>query len=631
MHDRPVAPPLSAADDHPSGEQKHRASQELAPVAPSPLSPPTPPDIEPSPDDLNQALAPLTLPAIRLKAAPLSLLEDIRSSIPTGLESHRVLHYQIAPEIKKGEPKRSTKGKVRDLVVLKLHVPEELEPKLAKWRKEIEERHPSADVVVHRTVAANIVWNQIRHKFPDRTLVTKQDIPVIQSMITSLCGSPPPPQVTPRPDLAVRERLEHVPFIAIDREGTIDREDLLHAEKRSDNHYVLWVAIVDVTDYIQPGDRRDDYARRVARTTYGRRRAISPIGDALFHGFGSFGLGEARPAWVIETHITIDADRRVEQVVPKIRRAMVKNHGNFDPSFAYREHVAHPRAQNFIALSEIANILEQYRKSRTSIVRIDGEGPLSKIVAETMILTKHHLARFMKDSSDKPCIYRVHQRPQTDTMTRLCSELNELRITVTEKDLTTPSTFTHILKELERKRSHKARSLANQLLDTFLINSHFSALPGEHYGLGLPEAYMELKARDYSGLVNQFQLDAYHRGVAGLDAAFIARCAETLNDREWALDERYYKLNLYEMIEGHLAESDTITLGLVVKRSEEGAFIEVPGFSHWGVITDGSAANHAIDDIMAVRLWGFNYETRRFEFTVATLEEYLRSSSEQAA
>lgn len=622
----PDAPPKESSLVNPERDRADVAPRESLPADSEVL-----PTVDPSPDDLFQFNPPLTLLPIKLTHKPLSLLEDIRSSIPTGLESHRVLHYQIAPQFKRGEKNRNGKGTSRDLVVLKLYVPEELEPKLAAWRKDVEQRHPSADLVVHRTGTANAVWNQIRHNFRGQRLITKSDVPIIQSMIKELCGSPPPPVVARRPDLPDRRSLEHIPFIAVDREGTIDREDLLHAEKKSDNHYVLRVAIVDVTDYIRPGDRRDDYAKRVARTTYGRRRAISPIGDELFHGFGSFGLHETRPAWVIETDISIDGSGRVETLQPKIIRALVKNHGNFDPSFAYREHVTHPRAANFIALSEVANILGQYRKSNTSIIRIDGEGPLTKVVAEAMIRAKHQLARFIMEETGLASIYRVHQRPSADTVERLCSELVELQMTITGNDLTSPQTFTNILKELEQKTSHRARSLANQLLDTFLIHSHFSEQPGEHYGLGLPEAYMELKARDYSGLINQYQLDAHDRGVSGLDPAYIAECAKALNDREWALDERYYKLNLFEMIEGHLTESDTITLGLVIKHDRAGCFIEVPGFSHWGVITDGSADSHAVDDIMAVRLEGFNYETKRFEFTVATTEEYIRSNTEKAA
>jgi exoribonuclease R len=621
--DRELQKGVPASPERDSG---YSAPEPTLPVIPHQLSP-----VTPSPDDLFQDTPSLTLPPIKLTSKPLSLLEDIRTSIPTGLESHRILHYQIAPQVKKGEIKRNGKGTARDLVVLKLYVPEELESKLAAWRKDIEQRHPSADIVVHRSSTANTAWNQIRHRFRKNPLITKDDVPAIQSMIKELCGSPPPRVVAPRPDRPQRVSLEHIPFVAIDREGTIDREDLLHAEKKSPNHYVLWVAIVDVTDYITPGDRRDDYAKRVARTTYGRRRAISPLGEELFHGFGSFGLNETRPAWVIETDITIDPSGRVETVQPKIIRAMVKNHGNFDPSFAYREEHGHPRAANFIALSEVANILEQYRKSKTSIVRLDGEGPLTKIVAESMIRAKHHLARFMIEKTGLPAIYRVHQRPSTETANQLCSDLAELQIAVTEEDLRNPQSFTRILKELEQKTSHRARSLANQLLDTFLIHSHFSGQPGEHYGLGLPEAYMELKARDYSGLINQYQLDAFDHQSEGLDQNYVASCAQALNDREWSLDERYYKLNLYEMLEGHLSDSDTITLGAVTKRTESECFIDVPGFSHWGVIRDGSASSRATDEILAVKLQGFNYDTKRFEFTVVTPEDCLRQSTEEAA
>jgi exoribonuclease R len=177
-----------------------------------------------------------------------------------------------------------------------------------------------------------------------------------------------------------------------------------------------------------------------------------------------------------------------------------------------------------------------------------------------------------------------------------------------------------ILRSLEEHPSHKARSLSNRILDTFLIHSQYSASPGEHYGLRLPY-YAEWKARDYSGIVNQQQLDAYFRKAALLPFQEVAERATALNDREWSRGERYYKLNALESLEAHLLQVDSTALGVVIQQSAHGWLVEVGGFSKWGVVLGTTTMSAISGDILALRLVGYNQDLRRYEFVLTMMDE----------
>jgi exoribonuclease R len=309
-----------------------------------------------------------------------------------------------------------------------------------------------------------------------------------------------------------------------------------------------------------------------------------------------------------------------EQDEYQIRRAWVKNHCNIDPSVPFRESSAHERAKNIAALAEITRILEHRRKVRSPLIRIEGDGVMSRIVAEAMIQAKRLFATFMVEDAKIPGIFRVHQKPSDRDIDSFLAVLNELRIPATAESLRSMKEVAFILRSLEEHPSHKARSLSNRILDTFLIHSQYSASPGEHYGLRLPY-YAEWKARDYSGIVNQQQLDAYFRKAALLPFQEVAERATALNDREWSRGERYYKLNALESLEAHLLQVDSTALGVVIQQSAHGWLVEVGGFSKWGVVLGTTTMSAISGDILALRLVGYNQDLRRYEFVLTMMDE----------
>jgi hypothetical protein len=550
---------------------------------------------------IEQSQLTLTRPSPRKPTA--SIVEEINRSLPPGIELYRSYRYQM-PLM------RNT----FDLVVLKLNLPNHMEGKLTEWRRGIEERNPSTTILIKRVEVDQNLQNNLRSKFRGSELIGPSAIPVLQDMISTLCGNQPPPVSTEHFPKPTRENLQAVPFIAVDRPTTVDQEDLVYGEKKADGTLVLRTAFIDITDEITPGSESDKYALRVGNTVYGRLRAIAPVGAALFGGAASFRVGEPRPAWVIECRIS-PFHERTEFF--KVRRAMVVNHANLDPSQPADIKRSPEIAKNLSALAEITNILEHRRNSRSSFIRIDGDGAAARIVSETMIHSKRLLAKFLGQHPTAPAIYRVHQKPSAHTVAECVKELNELKIPAEVSDFESPLSFAGILRSLEENPSPPARSLSNKLLDMFLLRTQYSPKNVGHYGLRLSE-YLEIKPRDATGIANQHQLNAIFTGDRPLSEAEVVRRATALNDKRWSRDERMYKLRFLEMLTERLREVGNTFLAEGARLGNGPSYFQVDTFSKWGFVRDRQASYLAPGDLVALKLEGFHLPTMRFEFSLTS-------------
>ncbi len=501
-----------------------------------------------------------------------------------------------------------------DLVVLKLNLPVYMESKLTDWRRGIEEQYPSTTILIKRVEVDQNLQNNLRSKFREKELIGPEAIPLLQDMIGTLCGSQPPPVIAHHAAPPTRENLQAVPFIAVDRPTTVDQEDLVYGERKADGTLVLRTAFIDITDEIRPGSDSDKYALRVGQTVYGRLRAIAPVGANLFGGLASFKIGEPRPAWVVECRISPFHER---SEFFKIRRAMVVNHANLDPSQPIDIARNPDIAKNLSALADITNILEHRRNSRSSFIRMDGEGAAARIVSETMIHSKRLLAKYLAQHPSAPAIYRVHQKPSAHTINESIRELNELKVPAQPSDFDSPLSFAGILRSLEENPSPLARSLSNKLLDMFLLRTQYSHRNVGHFGLRLSE-YLEIKPRDATGIANQHQLSAIFTGSKPLSEAEVVRRATALNDKRWSRDERMYKLRFLEMLTERLAEVGNTFLAEGARLGNGPSYFQVDTFSKWGVVRDRQASYLSPGDLVALKLEGFHLPSMRFIFSLCS-------------
>ena len=554
------------------------------------------------------------LPANSLILSATEALEEIKRTLPVGIELHRSYHY-VFP---------LGKQKKLDLLVLKLHCPDELESKLNNWRASIADQLDSVSILVRRVRGTQGVLNNLRNTFRGQDRITSEDRPTVDTMIESLCGKLPSLVIDKSHRIVRREDLTEVPWIAPDRPGVRDIEDLIHAERKPNGTVVWRTAIVDATDYVTAGSEIDRYALRVGSTLYGRHRTVPTLGPELAHNLVSFVEGEERPAWVVEGILkpisTTSNGKRAStryELSHRIRRALVKNHRNIDPQQVPPLQGDSAFGRSLSACAEAARILRHVRASKPTPIRVDDAGgPLTTVTAELMIESKRLLTEFL--STRAPMIYRVHHRPSKQTKLQFHKALNALKIPNSVENFDSPSEFAGILRTLESRRDSASQALLNDLLDTFLLRTLYSVDNYGHYGLRFDE-FAEWKPRDASGLTNQLQADAAWLGLEPLSRDDILARTNILNEKRWRRDERTYALCFLEMLSHKISLEGTVAVGTVSDVSGDTVYVDTPGFSKWGIL-EGVANDSALtigDPITAI-LGGFDLYHARFLFELDT-------------
>lgn len=644
----PTPPNTTAPNPRAPGDGGLSSAQAL------PSVPPSVPEPQPSQE--------LQVPKKTPKKAKPNIIDDINRTLPAGFELYRSYRFQL--------------GSKFEIVMLKIHVPTHLEPKLKEWRQGLEERFPLSSIFVRRVAVDQNLSNHLRSRFRNAELISEAARPQLSEMIDHLCGEPPPPALEPRAVIPFRENLQNVPFIAIDRPDVLNREDLIYGERKHDGKLVLKVALIDITDYIRLGSKQDKYGLRVGNDYYGRKRIISTIGTALSQDKGSFKLGEIRPAWVAELRICPEKGPEVESF--KFRRAWVKNHSNVDPDQPFDVKAQPEIAPIISSLADITRVLERHRIARSQMIKIDGEGTASRIVAETMIAANELISECIEHKLKIPAGYIVHKDPSEDDHVAWVEALRQLRIPATVEDFQDAWSKMGILRSLEEHTSSLARSLENSILDVSMVRSVVSSRNDKHQGLRL-KGYTRLKPREALGILNQLALDAALTGGPLVPQEEIDRRLRTINDKRWKRDEKHYKLRFFEMLEeklalcGHLfvgevaqvdhrlvlykdgtpftfdpgvhelshtelstawehylkrqlVEPDPLAAtppafadGIQARLEPSLLHVQVEGFSKWGVVKQANGLSLKTGDPLAVTLKGFSLQAMRFEFEVTTL------------
>ena len=112
-----------------------------------------------------------------------------------------------------------------------------------------------------------------------------------------------------------------LPFVTIDPEGSMDLDQALHLERRSDGGFEVHYAIADVAAFVDPGGAIDAEARRRGETLYGAGERIPLHLTVLSEDGASLLPDQVRPAlwW------TIRLDERGATTHVQVRRALVRS------------------------------------------------------------------------------------------------------------------------------------------------------------------------------------------------------------------------------------------------------------------------------------------------------------------
>jgi hypothetical protein len=437
---------------------------------------------------------------------------------------------------------------------LKVHVEPERSDDLASWVRQIEEKY-NIGVLTQPVEGDRSLQNSLLEIADVDGIV--RDASLVKELMNGIhgvvlpsapgsCGVARPPQNFI--DLTDEEA------IALDPFGARDLDDILFAEEPSHSGIIrVRASFVDGAWQIRPNSEMDLYARMAGQSVYIRNTNLSLFGDLSFNEL-SLLEGEERFAFTVEMDVARDGRRLHYDVF----RSKVKNHHSLDYSLAQGilEGVNHPAQEHLRRLVNPVAALRADRMETGGILHLDRGSSLTAsvnshmIVEELMIAARRSIAEFSR-ANDIPILNKIHVQPGREVRRELLRELRAAGVKAhMSRELTRPLDFRRMLGELDERGEH---ALLYKVLDVYMGRSRFDSSQLGHFGLGV-DAYTEIKARHYAGIVVQRQLERFLEGQPPLPYDAIREKQREVNTQRRAVPQKMYTLLQYERLHDALQQ-----------------------------------------------------------------------------
>jgi len=239
-------------------------------------------------------------------------------------------------------------------------------------------------------------------------------------------------------DLKDRVDLTDLNTITIDPKTARDFDDALSLTKTSKGEYKLGVHIADVSHYIKPDTLLDKEAFSRANSIYFPEKCIPMLPYELSNGLCSLKPKVIRLC--ISVLMVLDKNGKLKSY--EIVRSFIKSKKRFSYEEAFSI-LENKRKSSFAStlklMAELCELLKKQRFARGSIdfslpdsfieIAEDGE-PLSiqtveydishQLVEEFMLKANEIVAKHLS-SSNKPAIYRIHEKPKEESLNEFLS------------------------------------------------------------------------------------------------------------------------------------------------------------------------------------------------------------------
>jgi ribonuclease R len=336
-----------------------------------------------------------------------------------------------------------------------------------------------------------------------------------------------------------RRDLRDVPLPTIDPEDARDHDDAVWVE-RTDNGYRVYVAIADVSEYVQPGTELDAEARARGCTIYLPDRAIPMLPAALASDLCSLLPEAERLCLCVIAELDKNAGvTRFELCEGVMRSAAMLTYPGVARALGFTEQgpksaQAEAMKKGLKTLDELARKLRRIRLGRGALdldlpearVVLDektgapvdvvrrAEDPGVKrayqMIEELMLLANELVAQWLAKRRC-PAIYRVHAKPDEEKLERLGTAAKALGVEVDLDSLSEPS---GVSKWLESIRKHPKKNVLEMLLLRSLKQAQYDIVNIGHFGLA-SDAYLHFTSpiRRYPDLVVHRALKQLLRGA----------------------------------------------------------------------------------------------------------------------
>ena len=298
-----------------------------------------------------------------------------------------------------------------------------------------------------------------------------------------------------------RVDLRDLPTFTIDPDDARDFDDAISARRDRRGGVRVWVHIADVTAFVRPGGRLERETFRRGTSVYVPGAVEPMLPEVLSNRACSLRPGEDKLAVTVEMELD-GAD--VTSVV--FHRSLVRSdrrltYAEVDELFAGTARAEEPWAEPLAVAREVAAALSKRRDSLEfgsfePTFEFDSEGDVTgvryeaqteshRLIEMLMILANEQVAGYLADKR-LPTLYRVHERPDPQSVTFLAEQLASLEVpTPPLPKQMTPQQAADAVTEISRivARESRGRRAVGVLVLRALKQAYYSPRNMGHAGL----------------------------------------------------------------------------------------------------------------------------------------------------
>ena len=380
-----------------------------------------------------------------------------------------------------------------------------------------------------------------------------------------------------------RVDLTDLPFSTIDPVSAKDFDDAIYFDEKNS---CLFVAIADVSAYVQEGTPLDNEAKKRAFSIYFPHKVMPMLPFELSNNLCSLVPNQERLAYVFKIKLDIE---KLNVVSSEVFEATIESQNRY--TYEQIDEVLKTNDKNNEHV-KLYGVMKKFRYQRLKNgydfrndeiklildcnenlenVKIETSSPSHSLVEECMLLANQESAKKLK----KVGIFRVHDEPSQAKIKKLLDEVNMLGIKATlKKDV-----HSTIVSIQQKAINIGLESEVDELIIQSQQQACYSSIKKEHFGLGFADySHFTSPIRRYSDLV-------LHRILKTGDIpADIENICEDISTSEreiaslvWDFEDRKYARYFSDHIGKTFMATIVDALNYIVK-TDEGARIYLENY-----------------------------------------------------
>jgi ribonuclease R len=305
-----------------------------------------------------------------------------------------------------------------------------------------------------------------------------------------------------------RTDLRGIPLPTIDPEDARDHDDAVWVERRGEG-FRAWIAIADVSEFVQPGSELDEEALSRGCTVYLPTRAIPMLPTALAADLCSLLPERERLCLCVIADLDRDGNLKTYEIVEGVMRsAAMLTYGGVARTLGFSE--TPPKSAAAEAFKKDLKVMEELtrklRKARMSRGALDMDLPEARVmvdpqsgaptdvirraqdpgvkraysmIEELMLLANEAVALWL-GKHKAPTVYRIHGQPDEAKLARLGEVAARLGVEFDPEEMKEPL---GVARFLARAQKHERKQVLEMLLLRSLKQAAYDTTNIGHFGL----------------------------------------------------------------------------------------------------------------------------------------------------